>query len=86
VTQFFYWRKESAVRRLRQIKTEHQLAKLQTGGEFWTAPIAGPFVQKAISCRDYTVTLVIPFITSKKAVAVNPTTYPVVISAVITMM
>ena len=39
-----------------------------------------------ISYKDYTATLVIPFIISRKAVAVNPTTCPVVISAVMTMM
>ena len=39
-----------------------------------------------ISCKDYTATLVIPFTTSRKAVAVSPKTCPVVISAVMTMM
>ena len=39
-----------------------------------------------ISCKDYTATLVIPFITSRKAIAVSLTTCPAVISAVMTMM
>jgi len=85
-TQFFYWRKESAVRLPRQIKIKHQLAKMQTGGGCWTATTAGPFVQMVISCKDYTATLEILFVTSRKAVAVSPATCPVVISAVMTRM
>ena len=39
-----------------------------------------------ISCKDYTETLVVPFVTSRRAIAVSPTTCPAVISAVMTMM
>ena len=50
------------------------------------APTDGPFVQMVISCKDYTATLVTPFIISRKAVVVSPTTCPIVISVVMTMM
>ena len=39
-----------------------------------------------ISCKDCTATLVTDFITSRKAVVVSLKTYPIVISAVMTMM
>ena len=39
-----------------------------------------------ISCKGYTATLAIPFITSRKAIAVSPITCLVVISAVMIMM